>query len=223
MAITSRPPTCTALVCSQAPRTWSSTSALTRANARRKLDSSAGPRAAPSPASTAGPASAAHWPIAANDFEPAITAAIPTASSPASECRRPRLFRGSGTWARRSSRYWLRAAGIGEDVIGVLGSLAAEDGERRNSIVPSGPGPPLADTPGTSPAVTNPQVTVSIHDFAVSLRSSSLRRDQHIDNTNKVALHGGTTGAMSVKVQLPVRCGRAGLSHLAGDNDLGCG
>ena len=56
----------------------------------------------------------------------------PTASSPASMCPRPRLYRGSGTLARRSSRYWLRAAGIGEDVIGGLGSLAAEDGERRN-------------------------------------------------------------------------------------------
>jgi len=35
----------------------------------------------------------AHCPIAANDLDPAITAAIPTASSPASGCRRPRLFR----------------------------------------------------------------------------------------------------------------------------------
>jgi len=33
---------------------------------------------------------------------------------------------------RRSSRYWLRAAAIGEDVIGGRVSLAAEDGERRN-------------------------------------------------------------------------------------------
>ena len=55
-------------------------------------------------ASTSSPASAAHCPIAANDLDPAITAAIPTASSPASACRRPRLFRGSGTWARRSRR-----------------------------------------------------------------------------------------------------------------------
>ncbi len=132
IAITSRPPACTALVCSQAPRTRSSTSGLTSAKARRKVDSSAGPRAAPSTASTSGPASAAHCPIAANDLDPAITAAIPTASSPASACRRPRLFLGSGTWARRSSRYWLRAAGIGEDVIGGLGSLVADDGERRN-------------------------------------------------------------------------------------------
>ena len=126
-----RPP-CTALVCSQAPRTRSSTSGLTRAKARRKVDSSAGPRAAPSTASTSGPESAAHCPIAAKDRDPAITAAIPTASSPASACRRPRLFRGSGTWARRSRRYWLRAAPIGEDVIGRRASLAAEDGERRN-------------------------------------------------------------------------------------------
>jgi hypothetical protein len=37
------------------------------------------------------------------------------------------------------------------------------------SIVPPGPCPPSADTPGTSPAVTTPQVTASIHDFAGSL------------------------------------------------------
>src|SRR6185437_13473795 len=95
---------------------------------RLNVDSSAGPRAAPSPASTSAPASAAHCPIAANDRDPAITAAI----SPASGCRRPRFFRGSGTWARRPSRYWLRAAGIGEDVIGGRASLGADDGERRN-------------------------------------------------------------------------------------------
>ena len=39
----------------------------------------------------------------------------------------------------------------------------------RTSIVPPGPRPPLADTPGTSPAVTTPQVTATIHDFAVPL------------------------------------------------------
>ena len=131
IAITRRPPARTALVHSQAPRTRSSTSALTKANARRNVDSSAGPRTAPSTARTSGPASAAHCPIAANDRDPAITAAIPMASSPASACRRPRLFRGSGTWARRSSRYWLRAAGIGEDVIGGRASLVADDGERK--------------------------------------------------------------------------------------------
>src|SRR6185312_2344965 len=69
----------------------------------------------PSPASTPTPASAAHWPIAANDLEPAVTAAMPTASSPVSECRRPRLFRGSGSRASRSIRYWLRAAAVREE------------------------------------------------------------------------------------------------------------
>jgi hypothetical protein len=39
----------------------------------------------------------------------------------------------------------------------------------RTSIVPPRPCPPLPDTPGTSSAVTTPQVTASIHDFAVSL------------------------------------------------------
>jgi hypothetical protein len=131
-AMTSRPPARTGLVHSQVPSTWSSLSALTRANARRNVDSSAGPRAAPSPASTSAPASAAHCPIAANDLDPAITAAIPTASSPASGCRRPRFLRGSGIWPRRSSRYWLRAAGMDEDVIGGRVSLVAVDGEREN-------------------------------------------------------------------------------------------
>ena len=84
MAMTSRPAARTALVYSQAPGTRSSTSGLTRANVRRNVDSSAGPRAAPSTASTSGPASADCCPIAANDRDPAITAAIPTSSSAAS-------------------------------------------------------------------------------------------------------------------------------------------
>ena len=57
----------------------------------------------------------AHWPIAANDLDPAITAAIPVASSPASACRRPRFLRWSGTCARRSSRYRLQAAAVMEE------------------------------------------------------------------------------------------------------------
>jgi hypothetical protein len=55
MAITSRPPARTARVHSQAPRTRSRTSGLTRAKARRNVDSSAAPRTAPSTASTSGP------------------------------------------------------------------------------------------------------------------------------------------------------------------------
>ena len=69
MAMTRRPQARTALVHSQAPRTRSSTSALTKANARRYVDSSAGPLSAPSAARTPGPASQAHCPIAANDLE----------------------------------------------------------------------------------------------------------------------------------------------------------
>jgi hypothetical protein len=37
------------------------------------------------------------------------------------------------------------------------------------SIVPPGPRPPPADTPGTSAPITTPQVTALHHDFAVSL------------------------------------------------------
>src|SRR5690348_10173079 len=127
MAITSRPPARTALVHSQAPRARSRTSGLTRAKARRNVDSSAAPRTAPSTASASGPASAAHCPIAANDFEPAITAAIPTASSPASGCRRPRFLRGSGTWAltRRAERR--------ERLAAARDRLVAEDQARRDA------------------------------------------------------------------------------------------
>jgi hypothetical protein len=39
------------------------------------------------------------------------------------------------------------------------------------SIVPPGPRPSPADTPGPSTAATTPQVTASLHDFAVSLIS----------------------------------------------------
>src|SRR5512135_1596174 len=44
------------------------------------------------------------------------------------------------------------------------------------SMVPPGPCPPPADTPGASTAVTTPQVTASIHDFAVSLPPAPLSR-----------------------------------------------
>ena len=37
------------------------------------------------------------------------------------------------------------------------------------SIVPPGPRPPPADTPGTSAPIAAPQVTALHHDFAVSL------------------------------------------------------
>src|SRR5689334_11528071 len=47
----------------------------------------------------------------------------------------------------------------------------------RTSIVPPGPCPPPADTPGTSPSVTTPQVTALIHDFAVSLQPDPIVPD----------------------------------------------
>ena len=50
------------------------------------------------------------------------------------------------------------------------------------SIVPPGPCPPPADTPGPSTAVTTPQVTTSVHDFAGSVGRSIRRqlRSQHV-------------------------------------------
>jgi hypothetical protein len=178
MAITSRPAASEALVCIQAPRTRSSTSGLTRPNARRKVDSSAGPRAAPSPASTSGPASAAHWPIAANDRAPAATAAIPTASSPASGCRRPRHLRGFGTWARRSRTYWLHAAAVmGEDGIGGRASLGADDGKRENFHRSARTPPATRRHAGHITLITTPQVTPSLHDFAGSLATARTQFD----------------------------------------------
>jgi hypothetical protein len=43
------------------------------------------------------------------------------------------------------------------------------------SIVPPGPCPPPADTPGLSTVITPPQVTASIHDFAASLATQPPR------------------------------------------------
>ena len=112
------------------------------------------------PASTSAPASAAHWPIAANDLEPAVTAAMPTASSPASECRRPRLFRGSGSWARRSRRYWLRAAAVREeDGMSGRASLVADDGECESFHRSARAPPATLRHAGHITAVMTPQVT----------------------------------------------------------------
>src|SRR5205814_386591 len=93
-------------------------------------------------------------------------------NSPASGYPRPRLLRGSGIWARRSSRYWLRAAAMGEDDIGgrvLAAGDAAGDGERENFHRSDRAPPAAAETPESSPAATTSQVTALIHDFAVSL------------------------------------------------------
>src|SRR5439155_26891015 len=46
----------------------------------------------------------------------------------------------------------------------------------RTSIVPPGPRPLPADTPDASTATTTPQVTASLHDFAVSLTLTGARQ-----------------------------------------------
>jgi hypothetical protein len=137
-AITSRPSACTALAHSQAPRTRSSTSALTRANARRKVDSSAGPRAAPSTASAAGPASAAHCPIAANDLDPAVTprsrrpAARPANGGARGSSAGPGPGQADQEGSGSGQPGWAKMASAG-------GSLKADDVSVGISIVPAGP------------------------------------------------------------------------------------
>src|SRR6266567_8137138 len=48
------------------------------------------------------------------------------------------------------------------------------------SIVPPGPCPPPADTRDASSAVTTPQVTASLHDFAVSLTPARKPQDREL-------------------------------------------
>ena len=104
-----------------------------------------------------------------------------------------------------------------EDVIGGRVFLAAEDGERRNSIVPSGPCPPPEDTPGASPAVTTSQVAASIHDFAGSgsraaveafRRSGPVRRAERRDARGfggRVRRHGRALADLTADVTLSAR------------------
>jgi hypothetical protein len=50
----------------------------------------------------------------------------------------------------------------------------------RTSIVPPGPCPPPADTPGTSPTATTAQATASIQDFAGSLDRTLILNQAHL-------------------------------------------
>ena len=153
MAITSRPPASTARVHSQAPSTWSSTSALTRANARRKVDSSAGPRRAQH----------------GQGLRPGIGGPLPDRG----ERPRPRDHRRDPDGQQPRQRMPApaplpRVRDLGKEIEQVL---AAGSRDRRRchrragpsrqaivsvgtSIVPPGPCPPPAGTPGASPAVT---------------------------------------------------------------------
>jgi carbonic anhydrase/acetyltransferase-like protein (isoleucine patch superfamily) len=79
----------------------------------------------------------------------------------------------------------------------------------RTSIVPPGSCPPLPDTPGTSPAVTTPQVITSIHDFAGSLGAVLTAEDGEV-----------RVGARSVVMENALVRGRAGHPSIIGDDVL---
>jgi hypothetical protein len=163
-------------VCSQAPSTRSSLSGSIMAKARRNVDSSAGPRAAPSPASTSVPASAAHCPIAANDLIPR--------SPPRSRRREARLANAGGLGSSEgpeSGRGDREGTGCGQPEWTKMSSGGGRPSWKTTvsvgtCIVPPGPRPPPADTLGSSPVVRTPQVKALHHDFAVSLGTWSRRR-----------------------------------------------
>ena len=78
------------------------------------------------------------------------------------------------------------------------------------SIVPPGPCPPPEATPGASPAVTTPQVTASIHDFAGSLGpwgacsgwltdlTTEMLSDMAMSTDISLLVVGGVTAALRV-------------------------
>jgi hypothetical protein len=154
-------------VCSQAPRTRSSTSGLTRAKARRKVDSSAGPRPA-----RPGPPGPHRRPTARSRRTTATPRSPPRSPRPAAPparvgARASPAGPGPGQGDRAGT-------GCGPPQQAKMSSAAGRPSRQEmvsvgTSIVPPGPCPPLADTPGTSSTATTPQVTASIHDFAVSL------------------------------------------------------
>lgn len=130
--------------------------------------------------------------------------AIQMASSPASGSRRSRLLPGSGIRARRSGRYWLRAAGIGRDGIGGHVSLVGGDGSRsepHRSRVP----PATRRHAGHTTRRQTSQVTASIHDFAGSLGewSSSLSPSAPAILTSPPKCRGR---ACSGTLRTPPRC-----------------
>ena len=128
--MTRRPPTVPVRVHMNAPRNRSSAPVSILAKSRLNVASSAACPVMPSELSSSSVASAAHSPIAVKERAPASTAAIPTASTPATGCRTPRGSRGSGTFPIKASRHDSRAScrvtgqGMSEDGIGgcVLGA-----------------------------------------------------------------------------------------------------
>jgi hypothetical protein len=138
------------------------------ANVRRNVDSSAGPRAAPSPARTPTLASAAHCPIAANDLEQRSS---------------PRSRRRAGRPASAGHRAAFAGPEPGKEIEQVRAaraawakvSSAAGDPSRptmvsvRTSIVPRGPRPPPRGHAGPFTLCYDIAGHSLIHDFAVSL------------------------------------------------------
>jgi len=120
--------------------------------------------------STSGPASVAHCPIAANDVDPAITAAIPTASSPRQRVTPAALL----PWVRDLGKQIKKMLAAGNR----HGRRCHRQAESSRQAMVSVENfhrsararPPPVDTPDKSPAAPTPQVTPSVHDFAVSMR-----------------------------------------------------
>jgi adenine-specific DNA-methyltransferase len=70
------------------------------------------------------------------------------------------------------------------------------------SVVPPGPCPPPADTPGPSTAVTTPQVTASIHDFAVSLGARDWKYNNNFVDVNDTYRHSKWLSFMEKRLRL---------------------
>ena len=94
------------------------------------------------------------------------------------------LLRGSGTWARRSRRYWLHAAAVmGEDGIDGRASLGADDGERENFHGSARTPPATRGHAGHITPNHDSAVTPSLHDFAGSLGWIGAASGEALDDT----------------------------------------
>ena len=160
-----------------APRTWSTVSASTRANARRIVDSSGPAPVTPSVVNASVDWWAAHSPMATNERAPASTPANPTARIAGRPWRTPRGSRASGTdpnSVNRSGRCALVASDVAAQV--ACGTAVGEDGIDgcgpdwwRREQPPSSHMGHIRHTRHTAAGPTKPQVTPSQTDFAGAL------------------------------------------------------
>lgn len=167
IAITNRPLTCIDRVHSHAPRIWSSVSGASAANARRNVDSSAGPACRAQtrkhvaarisgPLADRGERSRARDHRGDPDREQpgqrmtttALVAWVGDLGEQIEQVLALRLARAS-----RHRRRWRRRVGVPswQSTVSV-----------RTSIEPLEPYPPLTDTPSVPPVTPNPQVTRSV-------------------------------------------------------------